>query len=256
MGNKSTYKAPLTFLREDGIFKGAICLSGESFVNLQLKMDQYLHPTEKAYFSNLKFPRRQHSYLMGRYCAKHALAAYLNEDSFTDTLIENGVLSQPIVFHPHHNNLQVSITHSEILGGSLAFPESHPLAIDIEGISQDRVKTIETQILPGEKKLVSNLEKINFFTLLWTIKEALSKVLKCGCMMSFELLEIESIELHESYTLSTFKHFHQYQALSFKVRNSYCSIVYPKKSILEIDIPAIQKYLLVYPNFSNLVHTE
>jgi 4'-phosphopantetheinyl transferase len=77
--------------------------------------------------------------------------------------------------------------------------------------------------------------------LLWTAKEALSKVLRCGFMIPFELLEIEMFEPNNDFAISYFKNFHQYQALSFPLANTLCSLVYPKKTELSLNTIHIQK---------------
>jgi 4'-phosphopantetheinyl transferase len=93
--------------------------------------------------------------------------------------IQAGIFQQPVVVSGKHN-LQVSITHCDDFGAALAFPETDPMGIDIERIGPAQRAALERQMTEAEK------ERMNFLpvaydmgiTLLWTAKEALSKVLK------------------------------------------------------------------------------
>lgn len=239
-----TYKVPLLLQREDKSFSGGLCFCSAELAQLSASSHLFLHQQEREVFSKLLYPKRQYSYLLGRYCAKESMRI-LCETAPTDVLIENGVFQQPIVQHPTKPNLQVSISHSQGIGGALAFPEAHPMALDLEMIYESKRSVIATQLTESEKQLLASSfnNDIAFLTLAWTTKEALSKVLKCGFMVSFDLLEIEKIEQHNHFTVCYFKHFHQYQVLSFSINDSVCSIVYPKKTQLSLDILQIQNHL-------------
>ena len=179
--------------------------------------------------------------MIGRYCAKQALSASTHKKDLTDILIENGVFQQPIVYYPTHKNPQVSISHTDTLGAALAFPEAHPMAIDVETINTDKDNAIQTQLTNHERRLLSSLSNTMPPQLLWTVKEALSKILKCGLMIPFELLEVEDIIQQENFCVSHFKNLQQYKALSFLLAENVCSLVYPKKTRLNLDILYIQK---------------
>ncbi len=73
------------------------------------------------------------------------------------------------------------------------------MAIDIETINSDKDDTILTQLTDNEQKLAASLLSSPSLQLLWTIKESLSKVLKCGLTVPFELLEVESITQQEIF---------------------------------------------------------
>ena len=242
-----TYATPLRLHREKHVFTGGFCLSKLNIYALTADRSLFLHPKENSFFETLLYPKRQQDFLIGRYCAKKAVSILLQKDEFTQTCIENGVFQQPYVYHPSCQNLQISISHTENYGAALAFSEAHPMAIDIETICMDKTKTFQTQLTVAEQILAEKLviSKISQLTLLWTIKEALSKILKCGFMMPFEILEIAALNAHDGYIISNFKNFHQYQALSFLFNPIVCSFVYPRKTDLAIDIAAIQKALKI-----------
>jgi 4'-phosphopantetheinyl transferase EntD len=246
MANNSfspTYKTLLTLQRHDLTLRAGLCLSQVGFEELRATCYNFLHPKERLYFSGLAYPKRQHSYLLGRYCAKQAIAAYTNLDTFTDVSIESGIFHQPVVNHPNYRNVQVSISHTSALGAALTFPEAHPMAIDIEEICMGKVDVIKSQLSLAEQKLGFFAEEVLNLSLLWTAKEALSKVLKCGLMISFDLLEVEAVTQQGNATISYFKNFKQYQTLSFLLDTAVCSLVYPLETCLTLDILDIQRSL-------------
>lgn len=238
---ESTYTISLKLQHDTQSFTSGLCLSRQGLDILNKRRSHFLHPKEQAYFESLQYPRRQHSYLLGRYCAKHALIAYLNKKVPSDLLIENGVFQQPIVISLDHINLQVSISHTETLGAALAFPEAHPMAIDVESINRDKDHVIRSQLTVNEQRLVSSLSNHASLKLLWTVKEALSKVLKCGLMVPLDVLEVTSIRQQDAFFVSDFKNFLQYQAFSFFLPEHIFSLVYPKKTHLNLDIRIIQQ---------------
>lgn len=223
-----------------------LCFSTKSLEELNSIQDFYLHVSERDYFKNLIYPRKRYSYLMGRFCAKQAISAYLNRDNCTFMFIENGIFQQPVVHNPLKQNLQVSISHTDTMGAALAFSESCPMGIDIEVASEIKLEAMLTQITKAEHRLSSSLfeSEVIAMTNIWTVKEALSKVLKCGLMISYEMLEIAAFRQNDQYIHSSFKHLYQYEAVSFSLNNTICSIVYPKNCDFNLDISNIQSIFL------------
>lgn len=234
-----TYIAPLVLQREDRLFNGGLCVSRAPLKDLKSACSSFLHPKEHDTFTNLQHSKRQQSYLLGRYCAKQAIGANIKPTEPTRIWIENGVFQQPVVHHALHPGMQVSISHTDSLGAALAFPEAHPMAIDIEMVCSSKSDILKTQLTAAEISICK--EEIGKLTLFWTAKEALSKVLRCGLTAPFELFEVSIIATHVDFTISHFKNFQQYQILSFYIDQSVCSIVYPKNTQLNLDISKIQQ---------------
>ncbi len=184
------------------------------FITDESQPDSILHPDEHREFKSQK---RQQEYVRGRYAAKRALGG--------DFAVLSGVFQQPYVVG---TNLGVSISHSGKWAAALAFPESHPMAIDIERIDPKRHKAIESQMTDRELAMIAEVENGHF--VFWTAKEALSKVLRCGLMTSFKILEIDTAGSNEA----TFKHFPQYKAHSFFKEDLVCTIVLPKNVPLSL----------------------
>ena len=238
---KPFYNQRLTLNNENRVFQSQLCLSNASLTELNLFKNKYLHPTEQAYHASLSHERRQYSYLMGRYCSKMALCEYKNIISYSEINIQPGYFDHPIIFHPTFNNIQLSISHTQELGGVIVFPEALPMALDIEMVAKSKIEVIKTQISENENTLSLPFLPIEEerMTLLWTVKEALSKVLRCGLTVSFELFEIAKMYKQDHFIRCHFKHFHQYQTLSFILDLSICTIVYPRE--IEFQLEEIAK---------------
>jgi phosphopantetheinyl transferase len=239
----STYSTSLALIRDEAVTMAGLCLSKKSFSALKIEHQDFLHPKESVYFNRLSYSKRQQSYLLGRYCAKQAMGAFLQKKDVNLICIENGIFQQPIVQYAPYHGLQISISHTDNFGAAIAFSEAHPMAIDIETIHPNKIATLQTQLTASEQTLLDEYfaSKATRFTLLWTMKEALSKILKCGFMVPFEILELAAAVPQAHFIISKFKNFYQYQALSFVFANTACSLVYPKKTRLTVDVVAIHK---------------
>ncbi len=145
---------------------------------------EFLGPRENAYFSTLRFARRQQSYLLGRYAAKLALRDLLAEPDLRAIEIVRGVFEQPVVQCARSHRWCVSISHADSLAVVVAFPAGHPMALDAERIDLTRYETILSQLSNQQTQwIAANAgHKLQLATALWTAKEALSKVLCTGLM--------------------------------------------------------------------------
>ena len=195
--------------------------------------NNFLHTQELSIYNNIKFEKRKHSYLLGRYCAKQAInGLFCDRISNKDIDIKAGVFENPLINEPSNLKLGISISHSKSFGAAIAYPESHPMAVDLEVINKNNNKTIESQMTKKDLSFISSLslEQTEGLALLWTFKEALSKALKCGLTTSFKILEINNMWIKDGYYYCDFKNFSQYQAFGF-IGNEYAlSCVLPKKT--------------------------
>jgi 4'-phosphopantetheinyl transferase len=201
-------------------------------------ISQILHPGEMAYFNTLKHERRQKSYLMGRYACKKVLSSYFNEPNLTTIEIVPGIFGQPVVRCLTREMPGVSLSHDNSFAAAIAFPDTLPMALDIETADEGKVKVINSQLTDAETNFAMSgiLPEYLLCTLFWTAKEALSKLIKCGLTVRFTLLEAEIVEndcCNNKFHI-TFKNFPQYQACAWTLGNTVLSIVYPVK--LEIDL--------------------
>jgi 4'-phosphopantetheinyl transferase len=208
-----------------------------------------LHPEELEYLESLKYPVRRKSYLLGRISAKKALSQITPQPS-SSIFIDKGVFQFPVVNYIEQKNIQVSISHCNEFGIALAFPEIHPLGIDIERIDDNKIKTIQSQLTQKEILLLdsNNLPPNIFYTILWTIKESLSKILKTGLTLDFNFFEIAGLKQSGQIWECTFTNFIQYKAISFYIDEYIISIVLPKNTIIND-----QALILLYENAHRVI---
>lgn len=241
MRDHSIYIDEFSLIRPDNKYKATLCCCFFSHWADYEEIIQYLHPLEYDYYNSLEFEKRIKSYLMGRFVAKQAVSALTGKDNLKNIFIQSGIFNQPIVVS-NMQNIQVSITHCNDFGAALAFPEAHPMGIDIEKISVNKRGVLAGQVTDFEKKRIRFLPTPYdlSLTLLWTAKEALSKVLKTGLMTPFDVFEVSKIEFYDNYILCYYKNFAQYKVISFTIAEYMCSIVHPSKTKMYFDIHSLK----------------
>ncbi|WP_048506545.1 4'-phosphopantetheinyl transferase family protein [Chryseobacterium angstadtii] len=228
----------LVLKRAGGIFPAAIAAAGHSLADLKEMRHSFLHEKELLFFDGLKLPKTQHSYLLGRYAAKMALKSFMEDVVVTDAWIAPGIFQQPVLYVPQGGNIQLSISHTTEVGIAVVFSEEHPMGVDVEAISMDQIEAIKEIVTPGEQHQLSLIDAdINkSLTVLWTVKEALSKILKTGLMTPFSLYEIENVEYSDGIITCSFINFPQYKSISWLSEGHAWSVVLPKKTDLDREV--------------------
>lgn len=204
----------------------------------------YLHAKELEHYHEIEADLLRRSYLRGRYISKEALARYFSEQDFREFNIINGVFNQPIVeYKEGHNRIGVSISHNEEYGIGIAFSERTPMAVDIERCSLSQKEIIKSQITAEERAMAADVpwQSTIAYTMLWTVKEAISKVIKTGLTIPLDILRVEGFEPHDKYVICKFHNFPQYQTISFKIRDHVCSIAIPVGATYTEDISQFVK---------------
>lgn len=228
---------PIELVRAEEMFQGMFVSSRQCLDDLLNVRHEFLHPKENNYFESLTAKKRKLSYLLGRYVAKKGIAAFVGEENLTKIEISPGVFHQPVVYYPSKQNLQVSITHSDDWGAAVVFPEAHPMAIDVEVVRPERKFKSFFKLTPQEESVAGSIdrEEAEVVAMLWTVKEAMAKVIKTGLMASFDIYEINKIDVGNKYTESYFSHYTQYKSISWFSHGVAWSIVLPKKTKINID---------------------
>lgn len=208
-------------------------INTDDYENIKNTPEKILNRDELNLFYSYKFDIRKKSYLSGRYAGKTAIAQMTNENDYTKIEIASGTFGQPVVKYAVFDEPSVSISHTKDKAFGLAFPKEHPMGIDIEVLKadNDKIETIKSQLTGKEIKIVkdSYLEDNTGFITLWTMKEALSKVLRCGLTTPFRILEIHNAEISPYETINTFyKYFEQYRCYTYFSEGYSISITMPK----------------------------
>ncbi|MGD1894981.1 MAG: 4'-phosphopantetheinyl transferase family protein [Cyclobacteriaceae bacterium] len=144
--------------------------------------------------------------------------------------VVKGIFRQPLVNYTKHPIPNISLAHTEGIGACIIFSREHPMGLDLEFPKNESLESIAQTTTPNEKILrTESLESdLSFYTRIWTAKEALSKVLGTGLTTPLHVYEINQLVVKKDYTISYFKNFTQYKAISFWVGQFICSIVLPK----------------------------
>ena len=232
----------INLIRESLQFEASLAFVRGALPDLEKHLEM-LHPKEQEIYQEYKYDRRKASYLLGRFSCKVAILKLLDINQANAIWIDSGVFHFPIVRCPAAPNIQVSISHCDDVGLGLAFPEAHPMGIDFEKIDAGRTELIQGQLTGREKELLAQISESNAsgFFCLFSIKEALAKVLKTGMMLDFKFLEVDKIEVNHLIWETTFSNFSQYKAFTFMVNGYVLSIVLPKRT----TIPSNQLYQLI-----------
>lgn len=223
-------------IRETNSYQAGFCILQADLPDLIPKF-QLLHTEELAYYNTLRFDKRRHSYLLGRISAKKAIGAIAAYEDLGKIAITSGIFQFPIVQYSVTRNLQVCITHCDNLGIALSYPEAHPMGIDIEKTDKVNRDIIKEQFTLDEITLLKtvSLPETATTTMLWTMKEALSKILKTGLTMDMKVLEVQSlVKEGDSLYVGQFKHLIQYKAICCVSDPYICSLVIPRKTTVDL----------------------
>ena len=228
----------------------AIAFVYASLSELKAKKNLFLHPNELKHYETLSFDKRRHSYLLGIHCVKNALRENIPHLSSQAILLKTGIFGQPLIETPATLKTHITVSHTEPLAATIAFPEEYPMGIDLEYI-RPNIETIMQEQLTIEEKHTIQRQTIyppaTYYALYWTAKEAISKILLTGMTVPFTLYALKNLRWDVTHWLAEFEHFSQYQAISFFFFFKHiCSIVYPKQSALTLDIVAIHKHFSEY----------
>ncbi|MCP3773851.1 4'-phosphopantetheinyl transferase superfamily protein [Paenibacillus sp. MZ04-78.2] len=238
------YLEELAFIRPDNRFKAQLCLSSRTTPYEDADALSVLHEQELAYYRKLQYIRK-HSFMLGRYCAKQAISAYtrMAEPQLGQLWVQQGVFQQPVIMLPRTEPLQITITHCDHIAAAIAFPEAHPVGIDLEKIDGANVSAIESRMTANEKQMIADtsLDYEAALTMLWTSKESLSKILKTGLMTPLSVYEIDHMDIKQDCMVTSYTNFAQYSSVSFRVGRYMCSITHPKRTEFKVNIPEIQQ---------------
>ncbi|NQX47862.1 4'-phosphopantetheinyl transferase superfamily protein [Paenibacillus tritici] len=192
----------------------------------------YLSAAEKEQYFGFRYPKRRNSYLLGKLAAKMAVAG--DQDDLAGIEIQHGILFQPMVAG---STRRITITHCDTLGAAVDYDPRLLAGVDMELVDEKAVEGIRRitskreEALNGE--LGPELAPPVFLTLLWTAKEAMSKVIQTGFTVPTELFEIRQCTRDGQGVISLFKNFPQFKALSILRREYVYTLVLPAKAMTD-----------------------
>lgn len=217
----------------------------EMYCQILAIKESVLHKNELEYFKGLKYYKRQKSYLVGRYACKSVLSQFFIEPNYGQIEIDSGIFGQPLIRYLSRETGNVSLSHNDKYAVAIACSERYPMAIDIETADVNKVSIIRSQLTDEEELLVKSdiYPEYVIITVLWTVKEALSKVIKCGLTIPLEILEVYRPQIVKDCLILEFKNFPQYHAYTWIVNDQVMSIVYPKNINITVESCGIHKII-------------
>ena len=226
--------------RTSKVFEAGYCMLADRTSSLMEDLS-FLHVRERGYYDGLRAGKRRSEYLLGRKAAKgaiHVLAPGVDPASIA---IDFGVFQFPVLQCAELHNLQVSISHCNEISVALAFPEEHPMGIDLERLDPDNAEIMKGLLTSREAGLIaeSSLDLSVGSALIWTVKEALSKIFRTGLTVDTAMLAIASLEMGagmDAPVCCSFQHVSQYRSFSFIVGDHICSLVLPKNTDPQLDL--------------------
>ncbi|MBW4080574.1 4'-phosphopantetheinyl transferase superfamily protein [Paenibacillus sp. S150] len=191
----------------------------------------YLSKAEKDQYYSFKYPRRRNSYILGKLAAKMAVAG--EHDDLAGIQVDHGILCQPIVAGRTRG---ITITHCDDLGAAIDYDPRLLLGVDMELVDEKAMDALRRITSKEEEGLIHGLgPEPAFLTLLWTAKEAMSKVIQTGFTVPTELFEIKSCVRGEQGVISQFTNFPQFKALSILREKYVFTVVLPGKAMTEMS---------------------
>lgn len=192
----------------------------------------YLSPAECLLYDSY-LQKRQFEFLGGRMLGKLAASRLFAIEDLRSIEISKGVFGYPLLHVPGYPNKGISISHKENLFATIVYDEAHPIGLDLEMIDELKLDVLKSQAVVDEESCRSTVtcNDIIFYTILWSAKEALSKVLKCGLTIPLELLITKKIHQKDAHTFEgEFCNFFQYRFFTKVVEKNVITLVFPRKS--------------------------
>ncbi|NLP13741.1 MAG: 4'-phosphopantetheinyl transferase superfamily protein [Clostridium sp.] len=160
----------------------------------ELTLSSLLSDKELQYLLGLKNKKNYIQWISGRYAVKSAFFKYKYEEQSVMDLkcvdVLRGEDSAPYILQ--HPDICVSITHS--FPYCIGVVSNRKIGIDIEKVFNPKDALIKRYFSEGEREHLESLlgteEYSKKATILWTRKEAVSKVLKLGMNMDFKTVDV------------------------------------------------------------------
>lgn len=208
----------------------AMSLVAAPLEELEAGAPGWLAPDEAALLTKRLAPARRQSLLAGRWAAKNALGLLAPGIAARDMCILPGLFGQPVAALPGRSNLQVTLAHAGGAALAVAHPESCPMGVDLEHALPEQLGALREQATARERESAAAalpFDEPQRLLLLWCLKEALSKALRCGLTVPFNLLEVASLEPLPGGARARFENFAQYEGIAFAAAPFALAVVRP-----------------------------
>lgn len=206
--------------------------------------------SEKEYssFLNLHGNIKKKEFLIGRYSAKCAVSELAPDLSMNDICVKSGIFGEPLIDTYNTQRYFVSISHKGNVSVAIASNLTGSIGIDLEYDNKNRFEAIELVCSEKERKKFS---PDGLHMILWTAKEALSKLFKTGLMTNFQIFEIDSIQLKNGVWHGTYSYFTQFEFQTIVLCGYVLTIVLPAFIDINIDKKGVKLFFETLQNIGN-----
>ncbi|KQS54436.1 hypothetical protein ASG17_12475 [Brevundimonas sp. Leaf363] len=188
-----------------------------------------LSEAETALLPALRYDRRRRTLIAGRTTAKAALARLAPGTDPLHVSVIPGVFGQPVVIGPGLEGLQVSISHAGDTTIAMAFPEACPFGVDVERVEAGHRDAMLRHTSERElERIGAFLDEDVGLTAAWTLREALSKALRCGLTTPPLLLETTRLTLDQTGYHCAYGAFSQYDGAGVFTGSVCASVTAPR----------------------------
>lgn len=215
----------LPLFYNDTLIENSAGITTGYFSSIDKAATEFLSSQEQIYFKSFKQDTPRLHYLLGRHSAKRALIECdARESDFTKISIDTGVWGQPLLTSSPY--LDVSITHANRHGIGLIYAKQYPMGIDIVGIDLHDIDVLKTMTSIKELTDIPSSE-LEGLTIAWSLKEALSKALRCGLTVPLHILQMQNFKFTDDIFECEFCNFPQYKGIAWILGRNTIGIVYP-----------------------------
>lgn len=177
---------------------------------------------------------RYSEFVHSRYITKKAVQNLMPDTPLNNIQVLKGVFEQPVLEISHGSaSYDVSVSHKDNIAASLVFPHYHPAGIDIDVVTPQNMKALNRMLTAHEQHICGEYSERKMA--IYTAKEALSKIMKCGLTVPVHFLEVNALQKEETFYSGVFTNFCQYQFISFASGDHILTMVFPKNSKCTIE---------------------
>jgi phosphopantetheinyl transferase len=225
---ESHYK--VTFKRGDHTFLSMLSVINKPFDQSLVSL---LTPAELKIAENYTGARYS-EFVHSRYISKRAVQNLTVDLPMSNIQVLKGVFEQPVLEISNCSaRYDISVSHKDNIAASLIFPQYHPAGIDIDVIVPQNINTLNRLITAYEQQIC--LDDSERKMVIYTAKEALSKIMRCGLTVPVHFLEVKKLQKEEKYYYGVFTNFCQYKFISFAVDDYIITMVFPRNSKCTIE---------------------
>ena len=176
--------------------------------DIEMSSLDLLHDEERALLPAPRYAARRRALIRGREAAKSALRLLHPQLDPAQVAILPGEKGRPLVTGSELAGVGVSLSHISGASVAVAFPETCPIGIDWERIDPINTEALKRVSRPRER--AEHEDDLTVLTRLWTLKEALAKVVRTGFSVPVETFETTALTQTDGVFHAAFTAFPQH----------------------------------------------